>query len=458
MRFTLRLLLLVLMLCSYTLRGQSDLRVSYAFNNTPLAEALDNLSAQTGLTFSYADDLVTGQNITARANQLPLPKAMRRLLRSTPIDFKIVRESYVLLLPRTASSDLSLIPDKPVEKTVFQLRGTITDAGSGEGIPYATISVVGAGSGGYSDLEGGFDFEVTAGPQDSVEFSSLGYQSQRVAIEEATGSAINPKLTLASVGLQDIVVTAYLTNAIRSGSDNGEIQFSPADIELLPGQAEPDILQSLLLLPGVSSATESVADINIRGGTADQNLVLWDNIPVYHTGHYFGSFTAFNPFIVDEVNVWRGGHGAEYGGRVSGVIDIKTSEEVADKPRVGAGFNLTHAHVYGDVPLVRDKLSLLFSARRAFTDIFPTITFNNFRAKVFQGTKVEEGPEVDDEEISVTDDRFVFADLHAKLRWQPSAKDRVSVSFFSGNNDLLFGVGEEDVEIIDNLGVENFGV
>ncbi|MEM9261860.1 MAG: carboxypeptidase-like regulatory domain-containing protein, partial [Bacteroidota bacterium] len=280
------------------LTAQSELLVSYDFSDLPLSSALANLEERYDLTFSYRDDLIAGRNVSARATKLDLPAALERLFAVTPIAFRVVKDRYVLLLAKEVA-----LPEKPEAVTkrspfqLFKVKGRVVDAASGEGIPFASVQVLASGSAGYANTEGYFELALRATATDSVEFASLGYTSKRWYLPDLLNGSSSVSLQWSSVGLADILVTAYLTDGIRASAETGQIQLSPSRINLLPGQAEPDILRSLLLLPGVASATESVADINIRGGTADQNLVLWDGIPIYHTGHYFGSFTAFNPFI-----------------------------------------------------------------------------------------------------------------------------------------------------------------
>jgi hypothetical protein len=441
--------------------AQPDLPVSLRARQTPLVEVLQELENRYDLRFSYSNDLLAGIVVSARVKRQALGPILEQLLAGQNLDFRFVQDRYVLIVPAERGSITSTSPAPPPPTTParrrYTLRGTVLDAETQEPLPFANIRIVPAGTGGNSDVAGVFDLKLAALPADSVEVSYLGYEAQRFALEEVVGEPQVIALRMAAFGLANVVVTAYLTDAIQSGDEVGQIQFSPARMEVLPGQAEPDILQGVLLLPGISSPSESVSDLNIRGGTTDQNLVLWDGIPIYHTGHYFGSITAFNPYVVDKVQVWRGGYGAEYGGRVAGVIDIQSRHEIPAKWHAGAGLNLTHGHVYWELPFAKQKAAWFFSARRAFTDILPTITFNNYQQKVFQGTKVDEDQRPLDDPLQVVTDRFFFNDLHSKLLWQPSEKDEFSASFFSGRNFLEFGLGEPSYQVEDLLDIDNWG-
>lgn len=442
--------------CFFDLQGQTDLPVNVNAEHMPLTAILADMEARYDLAFSYSDNLLEDIVVTIRAKEESLDIVLHKLLRDTKLDHRFVRERFILLVPQETEDITDVIV--PIKTRNYLLQGAIVDAITLEPLPFATIKLLSTGQGVNSQTDGAFALNVRTLPTDSVEVSYVGYETQRFAIINTDGQSLDIRLQLASVGLANVVVTAYLTEGIQAGDELGQIRFSPDRIDVLPGQAEPDILQGVLLLPGISSPSESVADINIRGGTADQNLVLYDGIPVYHTGHYFGSITAFNPYIVDKVDIWRGGHGAQYGGRVSGVIDIQTPSEVSKDLKAGAGLNLTHGHVFWELPMAKKQLSWMFSARRSFTDFFPTVTFTNYQQKVFQGSKIDNDQRSQFDDLRPVTDRFYFQDLHTKLIWQISTQDQLNVSYFTGQNSLDFVLAEEDgYRVADNVEIGNRG-
>ena len=150
-----------------------------------------------------------------------------------------------------------------------------------------------------------------------------------------------------------VVVTDYLTQGIDLANQGFGTSVQPAALPALPGQVEPDVLQSLQFLPGVSSPDGSVANIHVRGSTPDQNLVMWEDIPIYHTAHYFGSISAFNPFVVDNINVFRGGFDADYGGRIAGIIDMKTN--ALGEPGLSGGLGSNLYTAFGQAKVVSDN-------------------------------------------------------------------------------------------------------
>tara|TARA_R110002073_G_scaffold128999_6_gene275277 strand:- start:41739 stop:44063 length:2325 start_codon:yes stop_codon:yes gene_type:complete len=242
-----------------------------------------------------------------------------------------------------------------------------------------------------------------------------------------------------------IVVTEYLTAGFDKNKNGGSIIMNPNKLGILPGLTEPDILQSLQLLPGISSPTESASNLHIRGGTPDQNLILYDGIKVYHQGHLFGMISPFNPYVIESVNVFRSGTKSEFGDRIAGVIDINTMKEVPTKTSGGGGLNFLHFDAFVKTPLQKDKVGFLFSARRSINDLVSFPTFNSFSDKVFQNTTIEEiNNLVEEEELTVLDNKFDFLDINTKLVFQPNQKNKISLSSLHVDNSLNYA--NEDSE------------
>lgn len=261
-----------------------------------------------------------------------------------------------------------------------------------------------------------------------------------------------------------LISTEYITSGFDKNEKDGSVKVKPNKLGILPGLTEPDVLQSLQLLPGISSPTESASDLYIRGGTPDQNLVLWDGIKMYHQGHFFGMISAFNPYITEEINVYRSGTSAKYGDRISGVIDIRGAEKVPEKTAVGVGLNLIQGDVFIKTPIAKDKLGIVFSARRSYSDIVNTIAFEKMSQKVFQNTKVEgvtsgNTGETEPDSFEELENRFYFTDYNIKAIWSPNDKNTISLSTLFVKNKLDFASRNNDIELNskDNLNLSNNG-
>ena len=150
--------------------------------------------------------------------------------------------------------------------------------------------------------------------------------------------------------LEEVVVNNYLTTGITKLND-GSLTIKPKTFGILPGLIEPDVLQTIQSIPGVQSTDETVSNINVRGGTHDQNLILWDGIKMYQSGHFFGLISMYNPQITQSVSLVKNGSDVSYTDGVSGTIAMQTEQEVNDKLKTILSFNLTDLNAFIDIPL-----------------------------------------------------------------------------------------------------------
>lgn len=250
--------------------------------------------------------------------------------------------------------------------------------------------------------------------------------------------------------LNEIIVKNYITEGIHKQTD-GSYTLFPKKLKILPGITEPDLFQTIQLLPGVISLEETSTDIHVRGGSSDQNLVLWDGIKIYHSGHLFGTFSAFNPYITNKISFINKGTNTKYGDRISSVIDIQTNNKVAKKSSGGIGFNLIEADAFVEIPVIKNKLSVLVSARRSFTDFILSNTYLKLSEKVFQNETTNS--------ILKGDRNFYFFDYSLKANWKISDNDLVNFSYLNIENELETNYNDQKKNILfkDKLETENKG-
>jgi hypothetical protein len=234
--------------------------------------------------------------------------------------------------------------------------------------------------------------------------------------------------------LQEIVVSNYLTSGISKLND-GSVNIKPETFGILPGLIEPDVLQTIQALPGVLSTDETVSNINVRGGTHDQNLLLWDGIKMYQSGHFFGLISAFNPYTTKGVNVYKNGTRAKYGDGISGIIDMQLPNDIDNEFKAALGFNLINIDGFAKIPLSK-KSELQLSTRRSITDLINTATFENYSKRIFQDSDFEKSK--DDRNSISQNESFYFYDVTAKYLYDITKKDRVRFHFFNVYNDLNY--------------------
>jgi len=230
--------------------------------------------------------------------------------------------------------------------------------------------------------------------------------------------------------LEEVIITDYLTSGIYK-NNTGSISIKPEQFGILPGLIEADVLQTIQALPGVLSVDETVSNINVRGGTHDQNLFLYDGIKMYQSGHFFGLISAFNPQLTHKISVIKNGTSAKYGDGISSIVDMQLSDKISSDSNIGLGLNLISADGYAKVPLGK-KTEIQVAARRSVTDILDTPTYNNYFDRVFQDTDL-----TNTEDAAVSkNEHFYFYDTAIKFLYDLSEKDKIRFNFLNIYNAL----------------------
>ncbi|WP_379953242.1 TonB-dependent receptor domain-containing protein [Dokdonia sp. R78006] len=249
--------------------------------------------------------------------------------------------------------------------------------------------------------------------------------------------------------LDNIYIASLLTSGI-SKSSSGVTIIAPKQFGILPGVIEPDVLQTVQALPGIISTDETVSDLNIRGGTNDQNLILWDGIKMYQSGHFFGLISAFNPYLTKRVEVIKNGTSARYGDGVSGVLKIGLEDSLSNEKSGSISANLLHVKGFARLPLTK-KATLLLSARRSHTDITDTPTYRSYTNRIFQDTDLEMSGNLP---VSASNINFFFYDISAKYIYNISDRDYLSVSATTLFNKLEYDENTTATGVFARSGID----
>ncbi len=312
--------------------------------------------------------------------------------------------------------------------------GIFIDSETGESVVGATVNAVDA----YTITNEKGYFQLTDIPEGSfLEIRSLGYKS--VSISAKRFSALPCQTLLlhpVATTLQEIIITDYLIKGINKKTD-GSFQVNPGKLGILPGLIEPDVLQTIQALPGIQSVDETISNINVRGGTNDQNLVLWDGMKMYQTGHFFGLISAFNPYLTQQITLIKNGTSAFLSDGVSSTIDISSIDSLAKKISGGAGINMINADFFVRVPL-SSKISLQLSSRRSLADIIHTPTYNKYFKRIFQDTDVGGGEVIGSDTLVTTNKEFHFYDVNLKLLYDITGKDKLRLNLLHLKNEVSY--------------------
>lgn len=463
-----RPLILSVLLCLFgmPLVAQQSLYISYDFNNKKLSEAFQELEAKYDLTFAYDDDLIEQYTIAqASAKKRQLDKALKQILEPHNLGFEILNNQFVLIkqvyLPEKQSY-------QEKESVVLpEICGYIKDSLNEQALSYANVWLKGSNQGIHTNDAGFFRFAHAFEKEDTLQISYLGYNTQELAVADLLNKDCRQiVLSIQQIEFEQILIKERAIALLRSENNGTGIQFETDKMGMLPGWGDNDVLRMAQLIPGVHSTDESASELHIRGGTPDQNLILWEGIPIYHAGHLFGMFSAVNPSVADEVKIYRGGFGARYGDRVSGLIEINAPSEIPDSAEFGAGLNLINAHAYAKLPFMQGKSSLLVAVRRSYTDLIQSDTYKKLFDQVSGKGKIEDHQRTAErEQIDLrTNSVFHFSDVNLKWTYQPKDSRYASLSFYNGKDELNYNVSLDlsqygiffDSE--DDISLGNYGI
>lgn len=396
--------------------------INERFQNTSLKKALTVLSKKYKIKFAYNSRLIKGIKVDQHIQSKQLKDAILQLLAGQSIDFDIIKNNRVLLYKKE---------DTTAPPATINITGKVKDALDGELLPFANIRVVGTHSGTVTNVDGIFVLPNLPNEKITLEISYIGYQTLKY--ETKTGQTdFVIQLTPIVNELREVVVE-YQAKMVQPSTDVGQLSINPAKFASLPNLGENDIFRTLQWLPGINATNETTAGLSVRGSTPDQNLIYFDGFSIYHTDHFLGIFSAFNANAIKDIQVYKGGFPAKFGGRVSSVIDITGKAGDQYKPRVGIGANLISGNMIIELPL-KNRSSLLIAGRRSYGDVFATNVHSSLTDYVNTQPRVRNLFQTDD--LEGIGSRVNFHDVNVKYTIRPTKKDIFSLSVYNGNDNL----------------------
>lgn len=299
---------------------------------------------------------------------------------------------------------------------IFTLSGYIRDAETGEALISSRVYNDSLKTGTMSNVYGFYSLTLPAGTH-NILFSFIGKspQKKQVFLDQDIELDIN---LFDNKNLETVVVTGEKKE--QESSEMSTINLSMSKVKSLPVLlGEQDIIKTAQLLPGIQSGSEGSSGIYVRGGGPDQNLILLDGVPIYNANHLFGFFSVFNADAINQVKLVKGGFPAEYGGRISSVIDIRMNEGDMKKIHGEGSVGIISSKLMLNGPIIKDRTSFMISARRTYIDILakPFITLAN---KQNGGDNLSLG--------------YFFYDVNAKINHKINTKNRIYLSLYGGDD------------------------
>lgn len=309
----------------------------------------------------------------------------------------------------------------------YTISGYINDAATGETMIGATLNVKGNTRGISSNQYGFYSLTLSEGKY-SLTCSYIGYKTETINIDLIKDTLLNIKLQSGVQLSEEVIVTSRKRDNNVKTAQMGKVTLPIEQIRSIPAfLGEVDLLKVVQLLPGVRNAGEASAGFYVRGGGPDQNLILLDDAVVYNSGHLFGFFSVFNSDAIKNVSLIKGGMPAQYGGRLSSVLDISMKEGNNQKLQVDGGLGLIASRLSIQGPIVKNKASFIVSARRTYIDAItkPFIKESN----QFSGSG------------------YYFYDLNAKINYKIDERDHLYLSGYFGRDVFDFVNGTQSLNV-----------
>lgn len=311
-------------------------------------------------------------------------------------------------------------------QSAFTISGSFKDATSGETLIGATVEAIGLNKGNVSNEYGFYSFSLPAG-RDSVtlRYSYVGYATAVRRVLPKAGGTVRMDVELQPEGtlIEEVVIKANALEEKLKSTEMSVTTISTREAKALPALfGEVDLVKILQLKPGVLAGSEGTTGIFVRGGANDQNLFVLDEAVVYNPNHLFGFFSTFNPDAVKDLRVYKGGFPAQYGGRLSSVLDIRMKEGNNKSYEVAGGVGLISSRLTVEGPIQKEKSSFIVSGRRTYADVI-TRAINRANASNKDFNKIPD---------------YYFYDLNTKVNFTLSEKDRLYVSGYFGRDAFTF--------------------
>ena len=390
--------------------GQASLkdRIDFKVEETTLSAALEQLKAESGMSIAFSSSFFEEkEKITLDLENKTIEFILKYILASTEVQYKSLNGQIVLYKKKKALQ--------------YTISGYLLDGPSGEKLVFATVYCRKNQKGVTSNEYGFYSLTLPPGEVELI-YNYVGSESVEKHVNLQGDLALDISLEPGAL-LAEVIVKSDEENLGQSVGFEAEGRIPMKFFEAVPGLGgESDVMRTAQMLPGIQTGADGSGGLYVRGGEAGQNLILLDGVPVYNPSHMLGIFSVFNSSAVRSVHLLKGGFPARYGGGISSVFDIRTREGSQKKWSVDAGLGLFSGRLSIDGPIVKDKLSIMVTARRSHSSFFFTPSFEN--AFIVEG-ETSEGID------------FNFHDVNTKLNYKISNKDRLILSYYFGGDSFI---------------------
>jgi len=383
-----------------------------------LKDILQSLERQHHVSFNYIDNEIVSLKIIPPKKFLSLNKKIKYLEKKTSLSFENIDNRFINVFSNNT------LDSKTICGYVFSKE---------DNSPLENVNIQLDNGTGTSTNKNGY-FELKKEESTDLLISYIGFTTKKILVSDLLNkNCLKIYIAVEVSQLNNIITNSFLTSGISKIID-GTFEIKPKRLGILPGLIEPDVLQTMLQIPGIYSVDESISSINVRGGTHDQNLFLWNGIKMYQTGHFFGLISAFNPNLAHTISITKNGSSAFYGESVSSVVDISSNPNKFEKNNFSAGINMINADIYSRFNISK-KGFLEIAGRKSISDFVQTPTYKQYYNRAFQNTSITNFSNSQNVDYS-SDEKFNFYDITVKYSQKIGQKDNLILDLIT-INDLL---------------------
>jgi hypothetical protein len=352
----------------------------------------------------------------------------------------------------------------------FTISGIINDLKTNETLFGVSVYVEETKTGGLSNEYGFYSITLPEGEY-ILRVSYLGFEAQERKISLTSNQKINFSLAESDNQLEEVTIKSEKNYSEIKKPEMSTNRLSMTEIKRIPViLGEVDVIKSLLLLPGVTNAGEAASGFNVRGGSADQNLILLDEAIIYNSSHLFGFFSVFNPDAIKDLKLYKGGIPARFGGRLSSVLEIYQKEGNSKNFELNGGIGLLASRLMAEGPIVKDKTSFLVAGRASYAHLFLKFTDNKNSAYFYDlNTKISH--KFNDKnrlyfsgyfgrDVFAISQSFqnVYGNSVFNLRWNHLFNDKLFANTSLIYSDYYYGLTLDFVGFNWNSGIKNYNL
>jgi CarboxypepD_reg-like domain/TonB-dependent Receptor Plug Domain len=491
-----KILIVILFLSLNYISAQNVTKnISITFDNVTRIDVIKLIEEQTNYHFYFVENWLGKDLISGSYNNVSLKTILNDIFKKTVINFYITADNKVILtrnniiydslpianigtvkkeiileeenkpifvIKETSNVNRNTTPvirigkeNKYSKRKRYTLSGYVRDLITKRPIPYLALIVKNKNLNTITDSTGYYSFRLPVG-ENLIETKALGFQNSKKRVIIYGDGTLNFELTESLERLTEIVLEADVDKNVKEAK-TGITKIRTEDIKNIPlVLGTSDILKVATTLPGISTAGEGSTGFNVRGGKEDQNLILLDYGVLYNPAHFFGIFSALNPFTTGSVNIYKGNIPVEYGGRLSSVFEINTKKGSDEKFSGEASIGPVTSNVALEIPVVKDKSSLVIGGRGTYSNWLLNLTddqsVKNSDASFYDGVikynhKINDNNNLEStgyyskDAFSITSDSvYSYSNRIASLKWDHTFNEKNKGSLIFANSEYKFNI------------------